>query len=392
MSKDHRSMKGIPMPITSIDQSLAQQIVSTVKDVCGQDINFINPNGIITASTNEKRIGTYHEIGQKAASTGEIIEVDDDYGFVGTRKGINLPIYYNHNLISVVGISGEPAVVRKYAYLAERITRLLIRERELNAHNRNRDEKKQFTIHALLSNESVNQVYLTDCLKEFHVNLITKKRVILIRTNHIHNPADMPLMDQKVEYLFHTMSEELFTFNYPNEYLAIVDSDGFDRTNFMLKKFASDYGTLLKVAIGKESSLYRLAASFQSAQIAWKSIADSTESFTIFDNMILEIILSAISDAAKEEFLKKTISGLEKEELSLLRIYLEEDMSLLAASERLFLHKNTVQYKLNRIFDKTGFNPRRFQDAVLFYLALKLSTTDVDTSDNTPDDISQYYQ
>lgn len=34
-----------------IRRLVAQQIVETVKDVCGHDINYIDPNGIIFAST-----------------------------------------------------------------------------------------------------------------------------------------------------------------------------------------------------------------------------------------------------------------------------------------------------------------------------------------------------
>ncbi|MFR4713912.1 MAG: helix-turn-helix domain-containing protein [Blautia wexlerae] len=47
-------------------------------------------------------------------------------------------------------------------------------------------------------------------------------------------------------------------------------------------------------------------------------------------------------------------------------------MSLHNTCEKLFLHKNTLQYKLNHIYRKTGLNPRRFKDAVLLYLAGKL--------------------
>ena len=38
------------------------------------------------------------------------------------------------------------------------------------------------------------------------------------------------------------------------------------------------------------------------------------------------------------------------------------------------LNKNTLQYKLNRIHKITGLNPRKFQDAVLLYLAVLLRT------------------
>ena len=50
--------------ITQIGKQLATQIVDTVHDVCGHDINFINKNGIIYASTNTSRIGSFHEIGK----------------------------------------------------------------------------------------------------------------------------------------------------------------------------------------------------------------------------------------------------------------------------------------------------------------------------------------
>ena len=55
--------------ITTVSRSLAQQIVNTVHDICGHDINFINKKGIIFASTDEHRIGTFHEIGKEAALT-----------------------------------------------------------------------------------------------------------------------------------------------------------------------------------------------------------------------------------------------------------------------------------------------------------------------------------
>ena len=60
------------------------------------------------------------------------------------------------------------------------------------------------------------------------------------------------------------------------------------------------------------------------------------------------------------------------EEKNLLQTYFEANMSLLGTSQKLFLHKNTVQYKLNHIYQKCRLNPRVFKDAVLLYLALQL--------------------
>ena len=59
-----------------LSRKTAQKIVDTVKDVCGHDINFINTDGIIFASTNEIRIGEFHEIGKKVIDTKEIIDLE----------------------------------------------------------------------------------------------------------------------------------------------------------------------------------------------------------------------------------------------------------------------------------------------------------------------------
>ena len=62
------------MAIT-LSRKTAQKIVDTIKDVCGHDINYINTNGIIFASTNPSRIGDFHEIGKKVIESAETIEI-----------------------------------------------------------------------------------------------------------------------------------------------------------------------------------------------------------------------------------------------------------------------------------------------------------------------------
>ena len=84
--------------ITKIDRELAEQIVNTIKDVCDHDINFIAPSGIILASTDSSRVGTFHEIGQQVAASGSVLEVTEDNNFSGTKQGINLPLYHNELL------------------------------------------------------------------------------------------------------------------------------------------------------------------------------------------------------------------------------------------------------------------------------------------------------
>ena len=103
-----------------------------------------------------------------------------------------------------------------------------------------------------------------------------------------------------------------------------------------------------------------------------RSIEGRGQSFVSFDDLTLEIIVSSTDETSRKEFLRKTVNLLSEEELNIIEVYFSEDMSLANTSGKLYIHKNTLQYKLNHIHEKSGLNPRRFQDAVLLYLALRI--------------------
>lgn len=56
-----------------ITDELAQQIVDSAKAVVGWNVNFIDCQGRIMASTDSGRIGTYHKAGHVAARTGQVV-------------------------------------------------------------------------------------------------------------------------------------------------------------------------------------------------------------------------------------------------------------------------------------------------------------------------------
>ena len=345
--------------ITSVNRSLAEQIVNTIKDVCNYDINFIDCSGIILASTNPARIGTFHEIGLKAAQTGTSIEVTEDDSFSGTQKGINMPLYHEGRILAVIGITGVPYQIRKYAYLAERITNLLIREQELNQYSRREADKKH---------------YLSNSLETFHIGLNRSYRLILIRINSRYNLTNLSLIEQKTQEMFALAGISLFTFFYPRDFVALINTETFQKQAFIFRTFANENASILQVAVGKSTPVFQVHHSYESALTAINTLTNASENFALFDDLTLQLILSSVTDDPRNHFLQKTISGLSTQDLNIIKVYFSEDMSLIRTCDKLYLHKNTLQYKLNRIHKITGLNPRKFQDAVLLYLAVLLRT------------------
>jgi sugar diacid utilization regulator len=54
------------------------------------------------------------------------------------------------------------------------------------------------------------------------------------------------------------------------------------------------------------------------------------------------------------------------------RAFAECDLSLRATAERLHIHPNTAQYRLRRLEQRTGRNPRRIGDLIELLVAMSL--------------------
>ena len=149
-----------------IDRETAQYIVDTVKSVCGKDINYIDARGIIIASTDHSRVDSFHEIGYQVVTQGDTKEVSGDESFLGVQKGVNLPVFYHGKVIAAVGISGELEEARKYAALAQKITTILLREREVEARGSQKRSKISYMLRTLLRQDIADYTELKAFFKE----------------------------------------------------------------------------------------------------------------------------------------------------------------------------------------------------------------------------------
>lgn len=357
--------------MASISKKLAQQIVDTVKDVCGHDINFIQPDGTILASTNPERVGTYHEIGHAAAKSGQPIEVGVDNSFYGTQEGVNLPFSYHGDIVAVIGITGIPDQIRKYAYLAQRITSILLREQEYGARNRNEQAETDYIVRSLIHGQPVNHDFYLNFLTEHKLDEGQKYSTVLVRLDQRYNPANISMLDQKVLAAFRQTRSPLSTFQYPNEYILITPEGDYRPWVHQFQNLASRFREILSIGVGTPHSLVRQNKSFDEADIAARA-ADERGGYAEFVSLDLEILSGSIPPETRERFLERTIGKLADKDRKILDVYFSCDCRLKEASEKLFIHKNTLQYHLDKVHKMTGYDPRSFRDGVLLYLGLQL--------------------
>ncbi len=354
-----------------IRPQIAQQIVETVKDFCGHDINFIDTNGTIFASTNPARVGDFHEIGKTVIAQGKTIQVNTNDSFSGTQKGVNIPVSYHGDIIAAIGISGEPSQVSVYAQLACKITRLLLWENELESQRSSRRQSLNYVLQTLTSGNELNHDFLINVMLQHNVAETDLYRVVLIRLGSLYDPSGQPTLEQEIYQCFHSTGSSLYTFIFPNEYLLCLPQNQLTSFRSIAAQLAGSYSDILQIGIGTPIAFAQLGRSYSEAEMAIRSLTGG-KGIAVFDDLDLDILLTTVSDSGKKLFLEKVGYRLDDQDGQLLKAYFDNNLSLKATAEELFLHKNTIQYRLDRIQRRCGYNPREFRDAVVLYLRMML--------------------
>ena len=359
----------MPHPVR---RHIAQQIVDSIKNICDHDINFIDTDGIIYASTDASRTGDFHPAGKQAAQSGETVTVEKDDPLAGTRRGINMPIRHKGEIVAVIGITGDPEEAGRYAYLAQRITSLLLKEHDLDRESQDRRTRINYVIRSMIHQENIDQSFMLETLRmNGFRDMNALCRILVVQLDSRYNPSNISLIESEILRVFSLAAPCLYTFNYPGEYVLLSEGTSFKRNLSQFRDLEERFRGLLQIGAGDERPLNRQHLSYRAARLCLKSLS-SGRGFALFEDLDLEILLGSVSDHARRAFLDRVTASLEEGDRDLLSAYFGHDRSLKETCEDLFIHKNTLQYRLRRIAEKTGYDPRVFQDAAVLYAALKL--------------------
>ncbi|MDI6892532.1 MAG: helix-turn-helix domain-containing protein [Actinomycetota bacterium] len=96
--------------------------------------------------------------------------------------------------------------------------------------------------------------------------------------------------------------------------------------------------------------------------------------FHIADYPLLPFLSSNSRDQLARSYRDVTAVLLKNPELrGSLKAFLEANFNVSTAAKKLFLHRNTLIYRLRKISSLTSLDPRKFREAIQLYMALQLS-------------------
>ena len=164
-------------------EELAKDLVEiTSALVSGRTINVMNTDGIIVASTEKERIGSYHQGAREAVQTGRVVSIRQDQlsAYAGAKQGINMPIRVDGTIIGVVGMYGDPEEIRDMAHLLEVDAAKYYQLEAMLRPMLSESSLRSQLLSMLLSVEKTDLSTVRGLLERLHIHPIFPAQVILI--------------------------------------------------------------------------------------------------------------------------------------------------------------------------------------------------------------------
>ena len=141
---------------------------------------------------------------------------------------------------------------------------------------------------------------------------------------------------------------------------------------------SSEFFTKVNVGIGTPVlGIKELARSFKEAQTALEvgKVFDTDKNIVSYDNLgiarlIYHLPTTLCDTFLKEVFKKNSIESLDHETLFTIQKFFENSLNVSETSRKLFVHRNTLVYRLDKIKKLTGLDLREFDHAIIFKIAL----------------------
>ncbi|MGF6906689.1 CdaR family transcriptional regulator [Fusobacterium sp. PH5-44] len=359
-----------------ISMELALNILNKMKEIIKQDLNFINKNGIIVASTDPERIGNYHEAALKCIQTKSPLIINNNDEFKGSKKGINMPIYFKNTIIGVIGITGDKNEVEKFGKIIKMMTEILVKEAWL----------KDLDIRT----KELNRAFIERIVLGYDYDLFPTSNILFpysVVVGKLANNTPFIVNEKIYDILKNVLSfdqNSIFTISR-NEIIILYHfekkEDVYKNIGILKDKLFRKLKLNFSFGIGSVAEEYStLKASYNSAKEILNFILkfSSKRQIIQYDDIGIEFLFLNLDKNDISNFKNKILVNFTPEEIKefskILLVYEENDGSISKVSEELFMHKNTLQYKLNKIKQLSGYDPRLLKDFVILSLAFRLST------------------
>lgn len=352
---------------------IANEIVKETSLRIDRNVNIMNNKGEIIASRDKSRVGKIHEGALEVLKRGETLIIPSDQNEIwrGAQSGINLPIVFQERVLGVIGITGNPDDMGELAGLVKMTTELMIRQEFIASQMEWRQRTKEMIIEELLkAAPSYDQISRGVNILQLKLQPPFIILVVQIKERSIPNQT----LINKLEDIIGHDNGIIGFINVNRLFIGITNVDKenadkqIDKIYYFLKELYIKFRISYSLPFNHIEAFHQ---SYLDCDLAL-NISDETEDMISFSNLEAKAFIYQVNRSEAERFFHRVKENLSENEIQTLAVFFSADLNIQKAAEELFIHRNTLIYRLQQIMKKTGLNPKEFHDALTLQIALWL--------------------
>ena len=344
---------------------LFQGIIQQMKEAIDRVIGIVDENGIVIASSELSTIGE-------------------------TRQGVREEISYAGDMVRYEGYTYRPignAVKSEYIVFVEGVDQeaeknslvLAITLNNIKSLYDEKYDKSSFIKNIILDNILPSDIYIKS--KELRFSTDVCRIVYLIK---FFGKIDVVPFDM-VQNMFPDKSKDYVISVGENDIVLVrevkanYDTREVEKVaHTMADTFSTEFYTRVSVGIGTAvDNIKDLARSYKEAQVALEvgKVFDTEKNIISYENLgigrlIYQLPTTLCDMFLQEVFKKGSLESLDSETLMTIQCFFENNLNVSETSRKLFVHRNTLVYRLEKIRKLTGLDLREFEHAITFKVAL----------------------
>ena len=344
---------------------LFQSVVHQMKDTMDCIIGVIDETASIIACSELSKIGTTTEFVSLDLNDSHDIFIRDGYTYkpFGTHMKPDFAVF----------VEGVDDTAAKYANI------LAISLSSLKQYYDEKYDRNNFIKNVVLDNVLPADILVK--ARELHFNSDVSRVVLLIRILSSNDVSEFDVIqnlfpDKSKDFVFNISESDIVLVKEVNENIESSDLEKLAKS--ISDTLSSEFYTRVNVGIGMVvEGINGLASSFKEAQIALEvgKVFDTEKTIVSYDNLgiarlIYHLPTTLCETFLREVFKKGSIDSLDHETLFTIQKFFENNLNVSETSRKLFVHRNTLVYRLEKIKKLTGLDLREFDHAIIFKIAL----------------------
>ena len=240
-------------------------------------------------------------------------------------------------------------------------------------------DKSSFIKNIILDNVLPNEIF-AKC-KELKFNVEASRVVMLIR--FMTKTDALPF--EVVQSMFPDKNRDyVININETDIVLVRELSDTYDinavqkTAETIVDTISTEFFAKVSIGIGTPvDNIKDIAKSYKEAMIALEvgKVFDTVKNVMTYENLgigrlIYQLPTTLCEIFLQEVFKKGSLDSLDRETLMTIQCFFENNLNVSETSRKLFVHRNTLVYRLEKIRRLTGLDLREFEHAVTFKVAL----------------------